>query len=337
MYLLGVTAFSLLLSIDFLVSWARFLIDYDAPLGSIGRLMLYQVSWFLHLALPISVVFAILLATGRLAKDSELKAAYSLGVPPLSLLGPLLAFGLLVSLLTLVNNGFIEPRSEVARQHEINTFIIQRPPTEMQIDVSYLVQDEGIYYAGQVRANTSDRRLAHLRGVTVVRPDGSILSAREGTWDSREHTWTLQNVEITEPGQTPHLAGEVTLPFTESDTEATLARAETLTLDALWARVQQFRLVGADVGRELFEFHRRIADAFNGLIFVLIAGTLGLHLRNRSAGFAWTIVLLVLFYFAWSVSPALFEQRVLPPVAAAWFTSIVAGILGATLAIMRLR
>lgn len=337
LYVLGVMAFSLLISIDFLVSWASFLIDYNAPPASVGRLVLYKIPWFLHLSLPIAIVFAILLATGRLAKDSELKAAYALGVPPLKLLGPLLGFGLLVSLLTLLNNGFIEPKSEVAHLHELNTFIIQRPPTEMQSDVSYLVPDEGIYYAGQIRVDTDDKRVAHLRGVTVIRPDRSILSAREGIWDSRERTWTLQNAEVTEPGRPPYAAGRVTLSFSEGDAEATLARAESLTLGELWDRIQQLRAVGADVGSELFELHRRIADAFNGVIFVLIAGTLGLHLRNRSAGFAWTIVLLVLFYFVWSLSPALYDQRVLPPVAAAWFTSMVAGLLGGTLAVMRLR
>ena len=107
---LGVAAFCLLLSIDTLTVWAEYLIQQNVSLLDVGRLMLYRIPFFLHISLPVAAVFAVLLATGRLAKDSELKAAYSLGVPPFSLLGPLLLFGLIVSALAVINNGYLEPR-----------------------------------------------------------------------------------------------------------------------------------------------------------------------------------------------------------------------------------
>ena len=79
LYPLGVGAICLLLSIDQLSVLARFLIEQGASVTDVLLLLLYRLPWFMHLALPVGVVFAVLLTGGRMAKDSELKAAYSLG------------------------------------------------------------------------------------------------------------------------------------------------------------------------------------------------------------------------------------------------------------------
>ncbi len=337
LFALGVAAFILLLSIDMLASWASYLINYNATPEVVGRLMVLSVPRFLHLSLPIAVVFAALLATGRLAKDSELKAAYSLGVPPLSLLWPLLLFGVLVSGFAVVNNGYLEPRGEVATDNLVATFLTQRPPTESQTDVSYAL-DEGIYFAGRIRTQEGDRSRADLSGVTVLEPGGVTLSAPSGIWDSRERTWTLEGAERTTPEGAPTVVGTVTLPFnTEGDAGTTLARSATLTLSELWTRYGAARASGGETRALLFDFHRRLADASSAFIFVIIAGALGLTLKNRAAGFGWTIVLLALFYFLWTLSENLFSQNVLPPLSAAWFTSAVVGLLGVVLAAIRLR
>ena len=142
LYLFGIAAFCLLLSIDFLSVWADFLIRQGASIQVIGKLIFYKIPFFLHLSMPIASVFAVLLATGRLAKDSELKAAYTLGVPPLRLLLPLLLLGFTISLLALLNNGYLEPKGEIAHTEEVNKFYSQKPPTETQNDVSYVIENQ---------------------------------------------------------------------------------------------------------------------------------------------------------------------------------------------------
>lgn len=338
LYALGVAAFCLLLSIDFLTVWAEFLLEQDATLATVGRLMLYQLPWFLHLSLPIAVVFAVLLATGRLAKDSELKAAYALGVRPSSLLGPLLVFGFLVSALSLVNNGYLEPLGKVAYDRLVASFFYERPPVAAKSEVAYFIDGEGIYYAGRIRASDDSPELATLSGVLILHEDGSLLSAPRGVWDSQARQWRLENVTELPVNGPPNLHAEVVLPFeTRGAAAASLARAETLTISQLWQLYQDGLRSGADTRQPLFEFHRRLADAFSALVFALIAGVLGLNLRGRGAGFAWTIILLVLFYFIWTLSGDLFEQRVLSSVVAAWFTSGVVGLVGALLALWRFR
>jgi lipopolysaccharide export system permease protein len=338
LYLLGVAALCLLLSIDFLTVWARFLIEQNASPTTVGKLMLFKLPWFLHLSLPVAVVFAVLLSTGRLAKDSELKAAYALGTAPLAMLVPLVVFGIGISLLTLVNNGFIEPRAEEAYDELVDSFFYARPPNEVQMNVSYQIEEAGVYFAARVRADEENRELAQLTGILVITEDGSTFTAAQGLWNSEARTWTLEDTEVVRPGEEPAKEGSMTLPFDlEAGASETLVRSETLTLNALWTRLRTVMLAGGETRNLLFQFHRRIADALSAAIFVLIAGTLGLRVRGRASGFAWTIVLLVSFWGVWTLAGNLFDTRVLGPVTAAWFTPGLVGIIGLTLAIGRLR
>ncbi len=338
LYLLGVAAFCLLLSVDTLTVWASFLIEQNASVFTILKLMLYRLPFFLHLSLPIAAVFAVLLATGRLAKDSELKAAYASGISPLSLLGPLLLFGLLVSAVAVLNNGYLEPRGEIAQGVLEASFYNARPSAETQRDVSFR-QASGIFHAARIRADAFDRTRAELTGALVYGDDGTVWSARYGLWDSVAKTWRLEEVEVLPPGgAAPRQRASVTLPFDlEADAGESLRAADNLTLGELYARIGRARGAGQNIAGDVFDFHRRLADASSALIFVLIAGALGLTLRGRAAGFGWTIVLLVCFFALWTLSESFFEQGVLSPVVAAWFTSAVVGAVGAVLAFVRLR
>lgn len=336
LYLIGVCGFILLLMIDFLTLWARFLIDFQAPLGVIGRLLAFQLPYFLHLSLPVAVVFAVLLATGRLAKDSELKAVYAGGVPPLYLLTPLLLFGLVVSLLATLNNGFLEPRGQVAYERTVASFFYDRPTAEVQSDVSFVLEDGSIFFAGRLRGLEGDLDQAQLQGALVLFPDGSQISAPSGIWDSRARTWTLEEATQSARDRAPEFLGSVTLPF-DTRRSSELVPPGQRSLDTLLDDIRAVRETRGDARELLFEFHRRVADASGALIFALLAGTLGLGLRGRSGGFVWTIALLVVFYFLWTLAGDLHEQRVLSPALAAWFTPLVVGSFGALLAALRLR
>lgn len=338
LYLIGVAAFCLLLSIDLLSVLARFLVQQSASLEDVGRLLAYKLPWFLHLSLPIALVFAILLATGRMARDSELKAAYTLGAPPRALLVPLAVFGLLMSGVALLNNGYLEARAETAYQDLIDSFLYVRPPAQTQTNVSFRIDDAGVFFASRLRGDLDDHDVATLQGVLVLLPDGTALTAAEGVWRSDDRTWELHDAERSLPGGGTEQAGDVTLPFALMATaDETLARSETLPLDELASSIRATMRAGGDAAPLRYQLHRRIADASSALVFAVIAAAIGLRLRGRAAGFAWTIMLLVAFWALWFFSGNLFEAGAAGPVAAAWMTPLIAGVAALALALRSLR
>ena len=340
LYILGVATFCLMLSIDLMVSWANFLIRNNATLSQVGQLMVLKLPYFLHLALPIATIFAVLLATGRLAKDSELKAAYSLSTSPMRLLLPLLLLGLLVSGLTLFNNGYLEPKTQPAYDQLVNSFYYSTPPAATQNNVAYRSTEgstEGdIYFAGKIQAVQENRGQAELSGILIRKKDGTSITAASGLWDSDTKTWLLYDAQ--EIGQETLSHNTLTLPFEIfNDATSNLTEDAQLTLNQLWQRLQEQRKTGAETRDSLFAFHKRIADGFSALIFVLIAGVLGLELHGRAAGFGWTIVLIVIFWAMWTLSSQLFREQVLSPVTAAYFTLAIGALIGGVLAWWRLR
>ena len=90
-YLLGVLLFVGLITTDLLSSLSGVLLARGTPWSEIAWLVVYRLPYTLGVALPLGLVFAILVGLARLVRDSELKAAYAGGVPPLSLLPPLLS------------------------------------------------------------------------------------------------------------------------------------------------------------------------------------------------------------------------------------------------------
>lgn len=337
LYLIGVATICLLLSVDMLSVLARFLVQQGATLAQTGMLLLYKLPWFLHLALPIAVVFAVLLACGRMAKDSELKAAYSLGVTPGSLLWPLILFGLVIGLVGFVNNGFIESRAEAAYQRQIDAFLYVRPPNELQLDAAFRMPN-GVFYAARMRSQDGNTDRADLTGVLVVLDDGTTIVAPSGEWDSTDRVWRLSSAERTVPDASPEPVGAVTLAFAlEATAQETLARPAELPFDQLWRQLRTVVNAGGD-GRELaYDLHRRLADALSAAFFAAFAGAIALRVGGRESGFAWTMVLMVLFWAMWVLSGNLFTSGALGPVVAAWLTPAAAAIGGAVLATRSLR
>lgn len=332
LFLLGVAGVSLLLSIDLLSVLARFLLEQEADLATVGRLLAAKVPWFLHLALPVAATFAVLVAGGRMARDSELKAAQAGGIAPRALLLPLVAWGLLVSATAIVNNGVAEPRAERAYHRIIEGFLYGRPPLATERNASYLL-NETIFHAARVRAVEGDSGAADLDGVLVRLPDGTLWTARRGRWDSREGLWHLEGGWTLPREGDPRQVGDRSLAFPfELSPSDSLAREGTLTLFELNARIAERSSGGSDVRDLRFELHRRLADAASAAVFVLAASALALRLRGRAAGVAWTIALVAGFWAMWTLSAALYDQNVLGPVAAAWATPALVGAFGLVLA-----
>lgn len=327
LYALGVAAVCLLLMIDTLAVLARFLIQYEIGLATTAELLLYRLPFFLHLALPIAVVFAVLLAVGRLAKDSELKAMYASGVPPRTLLVPLVLFGLFASALGLVNNGLLEARGNRAYQDLVDSFLYVRPPTESHTNAAYHA-DGTIFFARAMSATPSGD--AELERVLITAGE-TLISAPTGTWNVAAEEWVLERAEVSVPGEPERTVHETyRVPFTAGiDASEFFTRTEDLALDQLWSQRASVKRAGGDTADIDYEFHSRVADSFSAVFFATIAATVALRVRNRAGGFAWTIVLMVSFWGLWTVSANFYTSGMLGPVVASWLTPAVSAAIAA--------
>jgi LPS export ABC transporter permease LptG/LPS export ABC transporter permease LptF len=97
---LGFLVYTFILLIRFLFTSAEMIIRRGLPSAIVGRLLLLTLPNIVVLTLPMSLLFGILIAVGRLSSDSELIAMRSSGISLLALYRPIL---LLSAFFTLLN------------------------------------------------------------------------------------------------------------------------------------------------------------------------------------------------------------------------------------------
>jgi lipopolysaccharide export system permease protein len=88
----------------------------NGPLQVVFEIMAYLVPQYLGLALPISLMLGVMLAFNKLGRDGELDALHAAGVSLKQLVRPALIIALVVTLLSLLINGYLRPYGRYAYQ-----------------------------------------------------------------------------------------------------------------------------------------------------------------------------------------------------------------------------
>ncbi|GAB5603096.1 LptF/LptG family permease [Thermus sp. FJN-A] len=301
-YLVGVLLFVALLTFDLLSSLSGVLLSRGVGVEAIAQLVLLRLPWTLSLALPLGLVFAILVGLSRLIRHSELKAAQAAGVPPLALLWPLVSLALGVSLLNLLNLAELRPRALEAYDAHLSRLLYGEGGLSGVIRRQlYAPPGLGVFYAEEVRPEVGQNRLF---GIRVVDEKGRVYSGREGVWD-REGWHFLGHVlegEKAKPFQ-----GTLPFPAAFRPKESLGSRDpyDSTTLRELWER-------GKVESAARFALYRRLADALGGLFLGWVAAALGLSFREAAWAFLSIVLLIFGYYVLWTLAAQLARYDVNP-------------------------
>ncbi|WP_027481190.1 LptF/LptG family permease [Deinococcus pimensis] len=332
LYVAGFVLFLVLSTTDLLSSIVGVLLRNGVPLSQGVELYLARLPYMLNLQiLPLAVAFAVLVGFGRLAKDSELKAAQAGGVRPVHLLWPVLLLGLVVSAASFYNSSRLLPAAN-ARFDRLWTEAWFRTPPGPPQQFRYTYRDGStLYYAGSVTPFPDDPTRATLAGVLVQKPDVTY-SAPGGTWDSRKRTWQVTGAYEVRAGGSPRFVPEA-LTFAQDDRLRQPARSvEQLTLPVLRARASDAGLDVRERREASFTLQRRYAEPMSALALALAAGTLGLLLRNLGWAFASLVLMIFGTYVVYAAMPEMVKAGALSPVLAAWLPNVLLVLVAAVLA-----
>ncbi len=329
LFVAGLLLFVLLLFLDVLSTAAGASLRYRVSLATLAQYLISYLPQVIHKALPLAIPFAVLIALGRLVKDSELKVAYAAGVRPLVLLYPLSLLGLLVSAAAFLNNAFLQPAAETMfKQAQYRVFYNTELPRYQNMYIKTDAVTGALFYAGRVTKNADDKS-ALLDGVMVKQADHTY-TAQTGIWDLEKKTWRLEDAtEYQAPAPDPRQVGVVSFAYTAP--LPTDLVPETLALGLLWSNLHSSIYGGVQLRQAWFEFHRRFADALSALFFVFAAGALGLLLRNQAGAFIAVVLMIFGFYVVWTAMPSLVGFEALAPWLAAWMPNLLLATLSLSL------
>jgi lipopolysaccharide export system permease protein len=341
----GLTA---VLLIGNMVKFAELVVTKGVSPFDLLRLLIYLFPYMLSFTIPMACLIAMILAFGRLCTDYELIALRASGVAPQRLVLPLVTVGLVISLCLLVVNDRVVPHTKLAFRRQLKSLGLKQPTAYLEagtfikefppyVIFVYHIQDDvlnniRIYEPmpnGSTRTIIADRgnftRLPHRKGV--------MLSLQKGTideWD-KQKPGTFYKVEF----DTYNIALETDY----QDPERIGRKLKEMSLKELQAERRELSTQSIDTLPIELEFHRKIADSFAPVIFVVFGLVLGLQ-RNRYerlATYVWALVLFIGYYLISVGMNAAALKGWCSAWLAMWTANIVGLISGVPLLVGKLR
>jgi len=284
-----------------------------------------------------SILMATLLTLGLLSRNSEITAMRSCGVSLLRISMPMLALGMLASLLLLVNAELIVPKS-YERMDYIERIAIKKQ------GVNAVFKRNNIWFRSEamiVQARLFEPQEKTLKGVVVWTVDRSMnplgrIDAESALFHGGG--WTLKNAVQKEFNSGAGLTMrripvmDIALNLKVDDLKVLDNNADNLSYRKLKEYADNLRRGGYQAFRYQTMMHTKLSAPFAAFVMVILGIPFALR-NSRSGGIALGIGASVAIGFAYFIVNAVLlsygRSGVLPPLVAAWganFLFVLGGI-----------
>jgi LPS export ABC transporter permease LptF/LPS export ABC transporter permease LptG len=350
---LGFLVYTFILLLRFLFQSAEMIIRRGLAVSIVGKLLLVTLPNIVVLTLPMSLLFGILIAVGRLSSDSELTAMRSCGISLLSLYRPVLLISALFTLLNTMLMIYILPWGNHSLQQLRLDILTQTMSQQVEPRVFYQEWlGKSIYV---FEAPPPGRRW---KGVFLAEtePNTQKIQITVADWgeikvdEAGERVVLLltravrHTVDLARPASyeiSRHRELDVVLEDQfSSEQKAKMAASKgirELNLSEL-RRVRHDRSLPAEM-RNLarVEIHKKFSIPFACLVFGLFALPLGINNRRggKTTGFALSIGVIVIYYVLLNNGEEAARYGKLPAWLAMWMPNLVLAVLGIFILIRR--
>ncbi len=335
-FLFGLAAFTLLFVAGELLNIARLVSEEHASLLAAAKYFVYTLPGTLVLTFPMSMLLAVLLAMSRLSGDSEITAMRAGGVSLYRIAAPLVAVGILASLVGLMFQELIVPtastKAEDILRSEIqsggtNILTNQMVNTMLPNGDRQLTLAQGFDPKKDELENTT---IEVFRGSTPV----SLLFAPRGayhgdTWkfyDATEFVLTPCCARSDNPVLAVDIGADPTALVEQQRQPEDMSRAEI-------SRLLKSGIKTNDTSRYarlLVTYNSKLARPWASLVFALLAIPLGIRPQRSSsgAGFGISIAIVFAFYVVTTICLAVGQSYPSSSLVMAWLPNVVFSAAG---------
>jgi lipopolysaccharide export system permease protein len=310
--------------------------QYSATAGSLLRYYVFRLPRVFTDVYPAVALLSVLLSLGLLERRRELMALRACGVGPWQMSSPLMAAGLLISVVAFVWNETIVPptAAEARRTREV---VIKKKSGFRLLDAHsiWFQNDDGFVNIDYYDATQETVHGLHLYVADDFRlrriVEVPVASWRHGQWQMSEGT-------VKEFGPGGSVAARPLRPddlrFLEEPSDLAKHRPnpEELTLRAVRDRIKVVEARGLDAAELRVDLHAKFALPLAGLVSVLVGFPLGAR-GNKRFGLARNVSIGLITGFAYwvtmAVAVAAGRAGMLPPPVAAWTPNLIFAGAGA--------
>lgn len=332
---LSVLTFVFLLG--YLPQLANKVINKGIPVETVLLAFLYNIPVLMGYTLPIAALAAIILTFGRLSSDNEIIAIRASGIPLHKLLYPLIAVGLLFSLVLLILNNKIIPQAYHAQKELLQETGSRNPSAILEAGTFIDSFDGYVLFVYRIERNK-------LFNIRIWQPqDGDkptrTISAQEGEFTAvpgqQKIMLKLTNGTSDEPDlRNPN--NYYKLNFKQSFMTLDLStqkgklekKPKGMTLRDLSESMAKYKKLTIDINPLVAEYHRKLSWSFSPLIFILLGFPLAVitHRRQKTANLLMAVLFAAPYYLLSVGCQALATQGIARPDLIMWAPNIIGGI-----------
>jgi lipopolysaccharide export system permease protein len=335
-FLFGLAAFTLLFVAGELLNIARLVSEEHASLLAAGKYFIYTLPGTLVLTFPMSMLLAVLLAMSQLSGNSEITAMRAGGVSLYRIAAPLIAVGLVASLVGLIFQELVVPTAS-ARAADILRREIQSGGTNIlsnQMVNTVLPNGDRQLTLAQgfdpTKDELQDTTIEVLRGATPVTllfaPRGAYNGNSWKFYDATEFVLTPCCQRVDNPELAIDIGADPSQLLEQHKQPEDMSRAEIRNLLESGVKTTDT----PRYARLLVTYHSKLARPFASLVFALLAIPLGIRPQRSSsgAGFGISIAIVFAFYVVTTICLAVGQSYPGTSLAMAWLPNIVFSLTG---------
>lgn len=352
---LGFLVYTFILLIRFLFTSAEMIIRRGLPASVVGELLLLTLPNIVVLTLPMSLLFGILIAVGRLSSDSELIAMRAVGISLLALYRPILllsAFCTVVNTLLMVyalpwgNHALQQLRLEILTQsisQQVQPRVFYEEWEGKVVYVFEVPEGEkrwhGVFLAESVPSGQDNQVTIADWGEVLVDSTGEKVVLR--LYNAIRHKVDLNAPDRYEVSRHRRLDLILEDQFT-SEQKAKISVSKgirELTLSELRQLSEDPTATQEQRNLASVEIHKKFAIPMACMVFGLFALPLGINNRRggKASGFALSILVIIVFYIMLSNGEEWARYGRVPGWLAMWAPNLLLATLGFFLLVRRNR
>ncbi len=351
---LGFTVYTFILLVRFLFQSAEMIIRRGLPLSTVGELLVYTMPNIVVLTIPMSLLFGILIAIGRLASDSELVALRSSGISLVSLYRPILLVSGLFTLINIVLMIWVLPWGNHALQYTRLTIVTETVGQQVEPRVFYSEFEDALLYVFESDEESDwwegvflGQALPGARNQVTVADRGLLRldDAGERVVLELENAFTHE-VDLSNPGTYQVSFQKRTEQVLEDEFTSSQRNRISASKEVREQTIEELMALRGDPDASeemrnlaLVELHKKFSIPFACMVFGLCALPLGFNNRRggKASGFALSILVILIYYVMISNGEEAARYGKAPAWVAMWLPNLIMAALGLLLLVRKNR
>lgn len=337
--LIGFGFYTFILMMRTLFEFAEMIIKRSLPPSVVFELLSLSLPHIMVLTIPMSLLFGILIAVGRLSADSEIIAMRAAGLSAGVIYRPVLLFSVIIFCINYYMMNYAVPNGNAALQRLQTQLFASSAEREIKPRVFYDEYQNRVIYIDDLRAEDGMWQGVFISDATnpdsptLVTASSGRLEMAPGTkqlwldlYGAETHVATAERPDRYDLTRNARQRVLVMDKFAKTDKRSFTKSLREMTFRELMRESRKAKKRDAiDYRLTLVELHKKFSIPFACIAFGIIGLPLGITNRRggKSSGFSLSIAIILIYYLMINNGEDLAREGALPAWLAMWAPNLV--------------